>query len=448
MLADQTPDYVSSLLGLAELLAQLVLRPHQGPLAGRGQVLAGAVDVEGQHRKRGTVRITLAPTTPFGRALQRCGDPFRVAQREDALLQGERVALLGDPTRPAPSAARLRCPPGCGVLAASFCVSAAPALGCRSRHDITSESGLLTASTRCRAGRSRRPLHRSGPALIVIRFGNRRMNARTSAAAVAIEPMLLREDLGTVAVITLNRPRARNALSEAMLAALSEELARLAAERRIRAVVLAANGPAFSAGHDLKELIAHRTDADGGRGYIREIMDRCSAVMLSILRLPQPVIAAVEATATAAGCQLVATCDLAVASTNAKFCTPGVHIGLFCSTPMVALSRNLTRKHALEMLLTGDMISAEDAYRVGLVNRVVEAGTAREEALNLARRIAANSAAAVKFGKEAFYQQLEMGIADAYAHATEVMVKNMMARDAEEGIAAFVEKRQPTWEGD
>jgi enoyl-CoA hydratase/carnithine racemase len=211
-------------------------------------------------------------------------------------------------------------------------------------------------------------------------------------------------------------------------------------------VVLAARGPAFSAGHDLKELTAHRADADGGRSYTRHIMERCSAVMLAILRLPRPVIAAVEATATAAGCQLVATCDLAVASTTARFCTPGVHIGLFCSTPMVALSRNLTRKHAMEMLLTGDMISAEDAYRVGLVNRVVPPGAAREEALKLARKIAAKSAAVVKLGKQAFYRQLEMGIADAYEHATEVMVQNMMARDAEEGIAAFVEKRQPTWE--
>jgi enoyl-CoA hydratase/carnithine racemase len=168
--------------------------------------------------------------------------------------------------------------------------------------------------------------------------------------------------------------------------------------------------------------------------------------MLAILRLPQPVIAAVEATATAAGCQLVATCDLAIASTTAKFCTPGVHIGLFCSTPMVALSRNLARKHAMEMLLTGDMISAEEAYRVGLVNRVVEPGIARDEALKLARKVAAKSAAVVKLGKDAFYRQLEMGIVDAYHHATEVMVKHMLARDAEEGISAFVEKRQPTWE--
>src|SRR5438093_7037872 len=256
--------------------------------------------------------------------------------------------------------------------------------------------------------------------------------APTSSAAAA--PVLLRETIGSIAVLTLNGPQARNSLSEAMLAELSLELETVARDERIRAVVLAANGPAFSAGHDLKELTAHRADADGGRGYTRQLMERCSAVMLSLLRLPQPVIAAVEATATAAGCQLVATCDLAVASTSAKFCTPGVHIGLFCSTPMVALSRNLARKHALEMLLTGDMISAADAYRVGLVNRVVEPGTARDEALKLARKIAAESAAAVKFGKEAFYRQLEMGIADAYDHATEVMVKNMMARDAKEGI--------------
>jgi enoyl-CoA hydratase/carnithine racemase len=272
--------------------------------------------------------------------------------------------------------------------------------------------------------------------------------ARAKPAPTASEPPVLRETIGNIAVLTLNRPQGRNSLSEVMLAGLSHELDNLAADKRIRAVVLAAHGAAFSAGHDLKELTAHRTDPDGGRSYTRHIMERCSALMLSVLRLPQPVIAAVEATATAAGCQLVATCDLAVASTTAKFCTPGVHIGLFCSTPMVALSRNVTRKHAMEMLLTGDMISAKDAYRIGLVNRVVEAGSAREDALNLARKIAANSAAAVKFGKEAFYQQLEMGIADAYAHATEVMVKNMMARDAEEGIAAFVEKRQPTWEGD
>jgi enoyl-CoA hydratase/carnithine racemase len=270
--------------------------------------------------------------------------------------------------------------------------------------------------------------------------------ARSAALAAGSEPPLVRENIGSIAVLTLNRAQARNTLSEAVLAALLEELASLASDKRIRAVVLAANGPAFCAGHDLKELTAHRTEADGGRSYTRHIMESCSAMMLALLRLPQPVIAAVEATATAAGCQLVATCDLAVASTTARFCTPGVHIGLFCSTPMVALSRNVTRKHAMEMLLTGDMVSAEEAWRFGLVNRVVEPGMARAEALKLARKIAAKSAAAVKFGKEAFYRQLEMGVTDAYDYAIEVMVRNMMAHDAEEGISAFVEKRTPTWE--
>jgi len=257
---------------------------------------------------------------------------------------------------------------------------------------------------------------------------------------------LLREDVGNIAVLTLDRPQARNSLSEAMLAALQQELDRLGGDTRIHAVVLAANGPAFSAGHDLKELTAHRADADGGRGYVRRIMESCSAMMLSILRLSQPVIAAVEATATAAGCQLVATCDLAVASRGAKFSTPGVHIGLFCSTPMVALSRSVGRKHVMEMLLTGDMTSADDARRIGLVNRVVEPGAARDEALKLARKIAAKSAAVVRLGKEAFYRQLEMDVVDAYNYASEIMLKNMMTHDAEEGISAFVEKRTPVWE--
>jgi enoyl-CoA hydratase/carnithine racemase len=272
------------------------------------------------------------------------------------------------------------------------------------------------------------------------------MTAQPSARDVEIEPELLRENIGNIAVLTLNRPLARNTLSEAVVAALREELARLADDSSIRAVVLAANGPAFSAGHDLKEITAHRADADGGRAYMRQLMASCGAMMQAILRLPQPVIAAVETTATAAGCQLVATCDLAVAATGAKFCTPGINIGLFCSTPMVALSRNVARKHAMEMLLTGDMISATEACRIGLVNRVVEPGAARDEALQLARKIASKSAAVVKLGKEAFYRQIEMGVADAYRYASEVMVENMMAHDAEEGIQAFVEKRAPTWE--
>jgi len=268
----------------------------------------------------------------------------------------------------------------------------------------------------------------------------------SGARAVTHEPPLLRENIDNIAVLTLNRPQTRNSLSEEMLAALRQELAEIAAKWRVRAVVIAANGPAFSAGHDLKELTAHRADADGGRSYTRHIMESCSAMMLALLRLPQPVVAAVEATATAAGCQLVATCDLAVASSTAKFATPGVNIGLFCSTPMVALSRSVARKHAMEMLLTGDLIGAPDAYRMGLINRVVEPGAAREQALALARRIAAKPTATVKLGKEAFYRQIEMSVTEAYAHATEVMVKNMMAHDAAEGISAFVKKRPPKWD--
>jgi enoyl-CoA hydratase/carnithine racemase len=265
-------------------------------------------------------------------------------------------------------------------------------------------------------------------------------------AGATESPALLRESIGSIAVLTLNRPRARNALSGEMLGELQRALADIAASKGTRAVVIAAEGSVFSAGHDLKEVSAHRSDADGGRGYARQLIDSCSAVMLAMLRLPQPVIAAVEGTATAAGCQLVATCDLAVASTVAKFCTPGVQIGLFCSTPMVALTRNVARKHAMEMLVTGDTISAEDAWRIGLVNRVVERGTAREQALALARGISARSKAVVKLGKQAFYRQIEMGIADAYAYSSEVMVENMMLHDAAEGISAFVEKRPPHWD--
>jgi enoyl-CoA hydratase/carnithine racemase len=275
------------------------------------------------------------------------------------------------------------------------------------------------------------------------------MNAQTSAARadfVAAAPVLLREDIGEVAVLTLNRPQARNSLCEELLAALSDALAALAAARSVRVVVLAANGPAFCAGHDLKELTAHRSAPDRGREHFRQVMDTCSAMMQAIVRLPKPVIAAVGGTATAAGCQLVASCDLAVASTAASFATPGVDIGLFCSTPMVALSRNVAPKHAMEMLLTGEAVSAEEAQRIGLVNRVVPAGREREEAMTLAREIASKSALTVKIGKEAFYRQLEMNLADAYAYAARTMVENMLARDAEEGIGAFIEKRPPKWQ--
>jgi len=259
-------------------------------------------------------------------------------------------------------------------------------------------------------------------------------------------PAVLQERRAGVAVLTLNRPRQRNTLSEAMLAGFSECLAAIAEDETVRAVVIAANGSVFCAGHDLKELTAHRSDADGGRGYFREIMARCSAMMQALVGLPQPTIAAVQGTATAAGCQLVAACDLAIASTAARFCTPGVDIGLFCSTPMVALSRNVAPKHAMEMLLTGEMISAERAERIGLINHVVPPGTERDEAIALARKIGAKSAFTVKIGKKAFYRQREMRLDEAYAHASQVMVENMMARDAAEGIGAFIEKRTPHWE--
>ena len=260
-------------------------------------------------------------------------------------------------------------------------------------------------------------------------------------------PLLLREDAGSgITVLTLNRPQARNSLSEAVLTALDETFAALAGERATRVVVLTATGPAFSAGHDLKEITAHRADPDRGRAYFADVMTRCSAVMQRIVTLPQPVIAAVQGVATAAGCQLVASCDLAVASVEARFATPGVDIGLFCSTPMVALSRNVARKHAMEMLVTGEMISAEHAQRIGLVNRVVAAGMERNEALTLARKIASKSTHTLKIGKEAFYRQLEMPLAEAYRYTAAVMVENMLARDAEEGIGAFIEKRKPEWE--
>jgi enoyl-CoA hydratase/carnithine racemase len=215
----------------------------------------------------------------------------------------------------------------------------------------------------------------------------------------------------------------------------------------VRALVLAAAGPAFSAGHDLKELTGRRSDPDRGRAYFADILGRCSATMTRIVRLPQPVIAAVEGVATAAGCQLVASCDLAVAGAEARFATPGVHIGLFCSTPMVALSRNVAPKHAMGMLLLGDMVGAEDAFRMGLVNRAVAAGQALGEAQRMARTIAAKSPYTLRVGKRAFYEQLELGLDEAYAHASEVMVENMLARDAEEGIAAFIGKRQASWVG-
>ena len=277
------------------------------------------------------------------------------------------------------------------------------------------------------------------------------VNSAEAAASAALaanspEQILLREDSSGIATLTLNRPAARNSLSEAMLDAASQALTDIAHDRGVRAVIITANGPAFSAGHDLKELDARRSDLDRGRAYFKHVMELCSTMMQQIVTLPQPVIAAVQGTATAAGCQLVASCDLAVASSAAKFATPGVNIGLFCSTPMVPLSRNVPRKHAMEMLLTGEPITAEHAARIGLVNHVAEPGHEREAALELAKKITAKSALTLKIGKEAFYRQIEMPLEEAYRYASEVMVENMMARDAEEGISAFIDKRRPNWE--
>lgn len=252
---------------------------------------------------------------------------------------------------------------------------------------------------------------------------------------------------GAVMVLTLNQVASRNALSEAMIAALHTAIDTAAVDATVAVVVIQAEGPAFSAGHDLKELTAHRTDADGGRAYFAKLMTACAAMMQAIERCPKPVIAAVEGVATAAGCQLVATCDLAIASATAKFATPGVNIGLFCSTPMVALTRNVPRKKAMEMLLLGEMLDAQGAVDFGLVNKVVPSDRVRGEALVWAETIAAKSSLTVAIGKEAFYRQIDMSTADAYAHAADVMVRNMMARDAEEGIGAFIDKRKPEWRG-
>jgi enoyl-CoA hydratase/carnithine racemase len=270
--------------------------------------------------------------------------------------------------------------------------------------------------------------------------------AQTARAPAPSAPVLLRETVGSIAVLTLNRPQARNSLSEGLIGELHAALRDIQDDAGVRAVVLAANGPAFSAGHDIKELTARRTDADRGRAYFAAIMTACSAMMQAIVQLPKPVVAAVQGVATAAGCQLVASCDLAVASEAASFATPGVDIGLFCSTPMVALSRNVPRKQAMEMLLTGEPVSAATARDIGLINRVVTAGTERDAAIALAQKVALKSAYTVKLGKEAFYRQAEMSLADAYRYAAEVMTENMMAADAEEGIGAFIEKREPKWQ--
>jgi len=256
---------------------------------------------------------------------------------------------------------------------------------------------------------------------------------------------VLREDANGIATLTLNEPARLNPLSDAMLAALGTELARLAEDRSVRAVILRGAGKAFCAGHDLKEMTAARQAPDGGRTAFGDLFARCSEVMLAISRLPQPVIAEVHGIATAAGCQLVATCDLAVAAEGTRFGVNGVNIGLFCSTPMVALTRVIGRKAAFGMLVTGDFIDAAEAARLGLINRAVPSEDLEAEARALAERIAGKLGPVVRLGKRTFYEQAEMDVEKAYAHAGAVMAENMMRSDTTEGVAAFLEKRAPDW---
>lgn len=265
---------------------------------------------------------------------------------------------------------------------------------------------------------------------------------KAQTKAETAEPILKRADAGDVATLILNRPAARNALSVGLMGALQDALDAIAKDRAIKVVIIGAEGPAYCAGHDLKEVRAHP-----GRAAYEALFAQCSRLMRSIVALPQPVIAKVQGFAYAAGCQLVASCDLAVAADTATFCTPGVNIGLFCSTPMVAASRNLPRKKMMEMLLLGDAIPAQEAQALGLVNRVVAPGRLEAETRAMAEAIAKKSPLVVKIGKEAFYRQLEMPLAEAYAYTSRVMTENMLARDAEEGIDAFLEKRAPKWEG-
>jgi enoyl-CoA hydratase/carnithine racemase len=257
------------------------------------------------------------------------------------------------------------------------------------------------------------------------------------------EPILLRQDKGDgIVALTLNRPDKRNALSSALIADTQSALDEIAADTGVKVVILAGAGPAFSAGHDLNEVRALP-----GYDETHELFQACSRMMMSIVRLPQPVIAQVHGVATAAGCQLVASCDLAIASELARFGTPGVNIGLFCTTPSVAISRKIAPKHAMEMLLTGELIDAETAYRFGLVNRVVKPAELDDTVMAFARAIAARSSETISVGKSAFYRQAELGMEPAYSYASEVMAKNMMGHDAAEGIDAFLQKRKPQWHG-
>ncbi|MCD9146828.1 enoyl-CoA hydratase [Pseudophaeobacter sp. MA21411-1] len=258
--------------------------------------------------------------------------------------------------------------------------------------------------------------------------------------------ILERDDKNAIAHLRMNAPDRLNALSDEMLAALQQQIDALKEDRSIKAVILSGAGKAFCAGHDIRQMTAGRAADDGGRAYFDSLFSRCTQVMLGLQRLPQPVIAQVHGIATAAGCQLVASCDLAIAAEDCRFGVNGVNIGLFCSTPMVALSRNIPRKHAFELLTTGEFMSAPRAAELGLINRAVPADQLEAETRSMAEKIAAKLGAAVKIGKEAYYQQLQMPIEEAYAYTSQVIVENLMQPDTAEGMAAFLEKRTPDWE--
>jgi enoyl-CoA hydratase/carnithine racemase len=267
----------------------------------------------------------------------------------------------------------------------------------------------------------------------------------TASTAIAASPDLLRRDDNGVVILTLNTPNNRNALSLAMIEALIAALDEIAGDDKARVVVLAGAGPALSGGHDLREMQAHRNDCDRGREYYVELFARCAALMQAVVKLPKPIIAAVEGIATAAGCQFVAACDLAVAGEGARFGLSGVNYGLFCSTPLVAVGRVVSRKHAMEMALTGRLYTARDAERFGLVNRVVPEGQALKEALALASTIASHSAPTLAIGKRAFYDQIERPLDEAYALASVAMIDNLAEPDSVEGLGAFLDKRRPVW---
>ncbi len=262
-----------------------------------------------------------------------------------------------------------------------------------------------------------------------------------------MKDLLIETSEAGICRLTLNDPGTRNSLSSAMIGALRSALAKAASDDEVRVVVIASTGPVFSSGHNLKEITASRAAADGGREALARLFTDCASLMQEIVRHPRPVIAEVQGLASAAGCQLVASCDLAIAADSAGFCTPGVNIGLFCSTPMVALSRNVRPKQAMEMLLTGDVIAAAEAQRIGLINRVVSHNLLTTATHELASKIVSKSRATLTTGKEAFYRQLEMPLADAYDYAATVMTENALAANACEGIAAFLEKRHPRWTG-